>query len=779
MLPLLALPLLALASATQEPSELGWSDAAIRRLVSRVAAEALADDDAVGLSIAVGVGERIVFAGGYGLAELEHGVAAERDTLFRIGSVTKQLTAALVLQRVEEGRLDLDASIAEHLPELDLQGRTVTVRQLLNHTSGLPSYTDLGSEWLDKVSLDLTHEELFDLVEGKPFDFEPGEGWHYNNTGYYVLGMLLERLENPGGRVRIRDRYERLVRRELAEPLGLEHTRYGSNRQVIPGRAQGYAGLFALENDRLIAMGQPGAAGGLLSTARDLVVWQQALVGGRVVSAESYAQMIRPTVLPDGTDTGYGFGLRASEQDGVRTVGHGGGIFGFNSMLTYVPESRLHVAVLSNSEGCNSGEWARRLVAALTGAAPLEAPIEPDPDYASPRLGRLAAERRVDPGAVEEFWAEVEGETPWVEPGPDAEHAMVTFLWRDADARRVNLHGGRFVGTEKPLFRIPDTDVWYRTEVLSARARFTYAFQPDPPTREPRTMEELFESFEAHPPLSDPLQPRRFGERSTLELPGAPPQPWVAERDDVPRGELSAAEVGDWRVHLYTPPGYVAGQTPCDLLVLFDAGAYGAGWGADSPAPIPTPTILDNLLHEGRIGPVLGVLVDNGHGIERMARLGCSEPTASFLVDELVPWLRERHAIHDDPARVVVGGSSMGGLQAAFVGLRHPDVFGAVLAQSGSYWWTPEVEAAILGREPMASGWLIAEAARRPSRPGTIWMEVGRFEGAGAMVGSARHLRDVLRSKGWRVHYGEFEGGHDYLHWRGSLGDGIVALLGR
>src|SRR5690606_12972861 len=168
--------------------------------VDALVAEHLARPGAVGFSVGIAHRGHVLLEKGYGLAEVEHRVPATPRTKFRIGSVTKQFTAALVMRAVERGKVALDDGIEKCVPDFPLQGRHVTVRMLLDHTSGIRSYTDLGDEWRDVWPNELRHDQLLALVAGDPFDFEPGTDWHYNNTGYYLLGMLLENVfEAPFG----------------------------------------------------------------------------------------------------------------------------------------------------------------------------------------------------------------------------------------------------------------------------------------------------------------------------------------------------------------------------------------------------------------------------------------------------------------------------------------------------------------------------------------------------------------------------------------------------
>lgn len=307
--------------------------------VDKVVAKHLRRPNGVGLSIGV-LWKGELLARGYGLAEAEFEVPANADTMFRIGSITKQITAAMVMRLVEQGKVALDDASTKHVPEFATGEHTVTIRQLLNHTSGIPSYTDQGEAWRKIWPIDLSHAELLDLVRDKPFDFEPGKNWHYNNTGYYLLGMLLENVEGKS--------YAELID-SLATELDLKRTRYGSNRELIKNRAQGYdLSGGKLHNDLILSMKQPGGAGGLLSTGRDLVLWARLLHTGKVVGKQSYEAMITSKALPSGRDPSYGFGLMPGQFDGQRSIGHGGGIHGFNSQLHWLPEHDFYVAVISN-----------------------------------------------------------------------------------------------------------------------------------------------------------------------------------------------------------------------------------------------------------------------------------------------------------------------------------------------------------------------------------------------------------------------------------------------
>lgn len=338
----LALAGLVAGSIQTGAAELMDRDAA--QTAIRELAEAAIADTAIGLSVAVAYGDEFVLNEGFGLANVEHQVLVDADTTFRIGSITKQVAAAMVMRLVESGDIGLDEPITTYV-SYPVGNHEVTVRHLLTHTSGIKSYTGIEAV-MATIALDRSHDELLAFVREEPFDFAPNDAYLYNNTGYHLLGMILE---NVTGKT-----WDELVA-DLATELELERTFNGSNSRIIANRAQGYEmNDGELVNARLIAMTQPFSAGAMLSSAGDLVRWQRALIDGDVVSNESYAAMTTPHVLNDGSATTYGFGLGMGADQGDAVVRHGGGIFGFNSMLTHYPDSDVSVSVIS------TGPMARR-----------------------------------------------------------------------------------------------------------------------------------------------------------------------------------------------------------------------------------------------------------------------------------------------------------------------------------------------------------------------------------------------------------------------------------
>ncbi len=317
----------------------------LRSRVDSLARAFLADSQAPGVSVAVIRAGRdtLVFAG-YGSADLENDVAATPATVYRIGSITKQFTAAAVMRLVESGSVQLTDSIGKYLPDLPKEWRSVKVRQLLNHTSGIPSYTNLGESWAKRWGEYMSPDTLVALTAAMPMDFPPGTGWRYDNTGYVVLGMLIEKVSGKP--------YAEYLDSTMFRPLGLTSTRYCDRAPLIPHRARGYSrDRDAFINAPYLDMSQPFAAGALCSTVGDLARWNRLLATGKVVSPASYAAM----TTPEGSANlnHYGFGLVRSAIGAHIEIAHGGGIHGFITSNAYFPTDSLSITVLANASPSN------------------------------------------------------------------------------------------------------------------------------------------------------------------------------------------------------------------------------------------------------------------------------------------------------------------------------------------------------------------------------------------------------------------------------------------
>ena len=318
---------------TPTPTELGNRvDALARKMLSRPLA---------GISVAVARNGQVVFVRGYGMANLEHAVAVTPETLFHIASISKNILAAVVLQLVDEGKLNLDDDVTKYVPEAPTHGHKVTVRQLLNHTSGIYSFTSLPEAEANE-RLDLTHDQVLALFKDKPLDFEPGTAWRYNNSAFYIAGMVVERVT--------KQEYGAYVREHLFKPLGMNSAQLCYSRMVVPHLASGYElDRGVLVNAALMSWKLPFAAGAICATATDVVKWQAALDGGRVLSASSLKLMRTATLLADETVIDYGLGTRLGTLGGHRVLGHTGSGGGFAAALESFPDAHLTVVVLVNT----------------------------------------------------------------------------------------------------------------------------------------------------------------------------------------------------------------------------------------------------------------------------------------------------------------------------------------------------------------------------------------------------------------------------------------------
>jgi|GEM_PF-181671 len=354
-------------AAEAEPAAIfaGMSDTEIASRVEAVIDEIRTRPEFVGLSVAVARGDQLIVDRGYGIADLEWNAPADASTIFRIGSLTKQFTAAAIMKLAEQGKLALDDPLSRYVPDFDTGGRVVTIRQMLNHTSGIPEYTLQPGFFTKMAPLDLSEADLLQFVSGKPFDFEPGAGWRYSNTNYLLLGMVIAKASGQT--------YATFMQDEFFTPLGLDKTRYASETAIIPHRAQGYSfdpDTESHANDAAISMTAPGGGGALASSAGDLVRWQIALTGGLAISPASFEQMIGSPVKTGRGDSLYGFGIGIERRDGQRVIEHTGGINGFNSVLSWLPDIGLRIAMISNSEAMPSFSVERRIIAALTSEVP-------------------------------------------------------------------------------------------------------------------------------------------------------------------------------------------------------------------------------------------------------------------------------------------------------------------------------------------------------------------------------------------------------------------------
>ena len=322
----------------------------------------LAESRAPSAAFAVIRGSDTLAYGAHGLADVDAWRAPTAATIYEIGSNTKQFTSAAIMKLVEQGKLKLDDDLSKYLPQFPLQGRKVSIRQLLNHTSGIHSYTS-SPNWQKTWKDELSPEAIVRFVAADTFDFAPGSAYRYNNTGYVLLGMVIEKVSGK--------KYIDYLNEQFIKPLGLRSTSYCPSRTTNPAFALGYSkGPNGTTRAQFMDLSHPFSAGALCSTVGDFAKWQRALDAGKVVSPASYALMSTADTLNSGRKINYGFGLVPGMFNGHKTISHTGGIPGFASAATYVPDDSLSIVVFTNYDG----ESPQSLVANLLRIAYGESP---------------------------------------------------------------------------------------------------------------------------------------------------------------------------------------------------------------------------------------------------------------------------------------------------------------------------------------------------------------------------------------------------------------------
>jgi CubicO group peptidase (beta-lactamase class C family) len=322
-------------------------------------------------SVLVARDSSVLLSKGYGSANLEWTIPNSPSTKFRLGSVTKQFTAACILLLEERGKLKVEDPVKKHMPDAPASWDKVTFYHLLTHTSGIPSFTGFP-DYRSTEAIPSPPEKTVARFRDKPLEFEPGEKWNYSNSGYVLLGYLIEKI---GGKT-----YSQFVQENIFTPLSMKDSGYDSNSAIIERRASGYSpSPNGPVNAGFIHMSIPFAAGSLYSTTEDLLRWEQGLFGGKLLSAASLQKMITPF------KNDYAFGLAVRTVAGRKVIDHGGGIEGFNTHLAYYPEDKLTVAVLGNLNGSAPGDMAGKLGAVAHGDK-VQLPTERKETTVSPKI---------------------------------------------------------------------------------------------------------------------------------------------------------------------------------------------------------------------------------------------------------------------------------------------------------------------------------------------------------------------------------------------------------
>lgn len=314
-------------------------------------------------SVLVAKDGKILYRGAVGKAQAEWDIPNTPETKFRLGSITKQFTAVAVLQLVEKGKINLSAPVKTYYPEAPAAWDAITIHHLLNHTSGIPSYTELPGFFEKSSMLPMKANEVVKLTQDKPLEFPPGSKFHYNNTGYVLLGAILEAVTGKP--------YGDYMRQAIFNPLGMQDTGYDVSAVILKHRAAGYqGGKSGLENARYLDMTLPHAAGALYSTVDDLWKWDQALYTEKLITADSRQKMLTPGL------EGYGYGWVLKKEGPHPVAEHGGGINGFSTHILRVLDEKVVVITLANMSTPGAGKLAQELAKVALGIPLPEAPKE-------------------------------------------------------------------------------------------------------------------------------------------------------------------------------------------------------------------------------------------------------------------------------------------------------------------------------------------------------------------------------------------------------------------
>lgn len=307
-------------------------------------------------SVLVADDGEVIFSDGFGMANMEYDIPNEPDTKHRLGSITKQFTATLILQLVEQGKLELNQPISKYLPNYKGPAADkVTIHHLLNHSSGIPSYTSFPG-FFDEFSRDpYSPKEFVKTFADSTLQFTPGERFAYNNSGYFLLGHIIEEVTGKT--------YEQVLQENILDPLNMKNTGYDHHATILKKRASGYEkNGEGYVNAPYLDMSLPYAAGSLYSTVEDLYKWDSALYTDKILSEESKKLMFSPQITQGNTKYGYGWMINklpvGTTKDSVEVIAHGGGINGFNTLIARFPEENDLVVLLNNTGGTKLQEMA-------------------------------------------------------------------------------------------------------------------------------------------------------------------------------------------------------------------------------------------------------------------------------------------------------------------------------------------------------------------------------------------------------------------------------------
>lgn len=296
-----------------------------------------------GCAVLIAKKGEVLLEKGYGIANIELNVPMKSEMVFRIGSITKQFTAMAVLQLVEKGQISLTDSVQKFIKGFHFKGKTISIENLLTHTSGIRGYEQIDAKIPNAMRIDFSPKTIIDSLDNLSLEFEPNTRYNYSNSNYFLLGYIIEQVSGKS--------FQQYIKENIIEPAGLISTFYESQTQLISNRVNGYSlsdGKYW--NADFISMALVYSAGALRSNVSDLYKWHKAIYEGKIVKKETYSKAIQPYKLSDGRQIDYGYGFFNKTENGINSIGHGGAIDGFRAIEMYYPEQEIYITLLGNSE---------------------------------------------------------------------------------------------------------------------------------------------------------------------------------------------------------------------------------------------------------------------------------------------------------------------------------------------------------------------------------------------------------------------------------------------
>jgi CubicO group peptidase (beta-lactamase class C family) len=319
-----------------------------------------------GAAVLIAKDNRILYRKAFGMANLELKVQMKSESVFQLASITKQFTSVAILILMEQGKLSLKDSLSKYIADFP-RGNEITLHHLLNHTSGIKSYTNLP-EFRTKTRLDMAPDEIIGIFKNLPLEFNPSEKYEYSNSGYFLLGYIIEKLSGMS--------YKDFIQKNIFDKLGMKNSYYADAYKIIPNRANGYQFYEGnYENAEYMSVTIPYAAGSLMSTIDDMFLWNKAIYNNILISESSKLIAFTNHTLTNGNHSNYGYGWAINEIAGITTVEHPGGINGFTTSGIYIPDRNIYSIILTNlDDGKGPEAYNIKLVSTLLGKSITEKP---------------------------------------------------------------------------------------------------------------------------------------------------------------------------------------------------------------------------------------------------------------------------------------------------------------------------------------------------------------------------------------------------------------------